>query len=255
MRIRLLVFVLVHTFTSTFAQGDFSGIPKERYNGTGVIYNNEFSVDLTKQTKGYSFGVYKGKVLTYYKTRYFGLQFSEFKHHKEYKLSLNNSDLTESVIYGKQNNFYGLRAIVGEKKYFSEKSKTKGVAVGINYSLGFNLGIAKPYYVLIRNFDQMSTAVKYSEESSEEFLNTSLMRGAAPWSIGLNELSLNPGGTAKFGVHVDWGAFDEYIKAVEAGIVIDVFPKKIPMMVPIEGVENRNYFINLFLTLQLGKRS
>ena len=101
MRVRLLVFVLVCTFTSTFAQGDFSGIPKERYNGTGVIYNNEFSVDLTKQTKGYSFGVYKGKVLTYYKTRYFGLQFSEFKHHKEYKLSLNNSDLTESVIYGK----------------------------------------------------------------------------------------------------------------------------------------------------------
>lgn len=255
MRIKLLIIGLILSVGHSFAQGDFSGIPKERYTGTGIIYNNEFSVDLTKQAKGYSFGVYRGKIQTFYKTRYLGLQFAEFKHHKEYKLSLNNANLTESVIFGKQNSFYGLRAIVGEKKYFSEKSKTRGVAVGLNYSLGFNLGIAKPYYVLIRNFDQLSTAVKYSEENADEFLNTSLMRGAAPWSIGLNELSLYPGGTAKVAVHVDWGAFDEYIKAVEAGIAVDVFPKKIPMMVPVEGVENRKYFINLFITLQLGKRS
>jgi hypothetical protein len=255
MRINLLVFGFIFVFSTLYAQGDFEGIPKEKYNGTGIIYNNEFSVDITKQTKGYSFGVYKGKILTFYKTRYAGLQLAEFKHHKEYKLSLNNSDLTESVIYGKQNSFYGLRAVVGEKKYFTEKSKTKGVAVGLNYNIGFNLGIAKPYYVLIRNFDQRSTAVKYNESNASEFLNTSLMRGAAPWSIGLDELGFYPGGTAKIAVHVDWGAFDEYIKGVEAGLVLDVFPKQIPIMVPLEGVENRKYFINLFITLQLGKRS
>lgn len=255
MRIKLLIISLIFSCSFSFAQGDFSGIPKERYNGTGIIYNNEFSVDLTKQTKGYSFGVYRGRINTFYKTRYLGFQLSEFKHHKEYKLSLNNSDLTESVVFGKQNSFYGLRAIVGEKRYFSEKSKTRGVAVGLNYSLGFNLGIAKPYYVLIRNFEPRSTAIKYSEANEAEFLNTSIMRGAAPWSKGLHELSLYPGGTARVAVHVDWGAFDEYIKAVEAGIAIDVFPKKIPIMVPVEGVENRKYFINLFITLQLGKRS
>ena len=71
----------------------------------------------------------------------------------------------------------------------------------------------------------------------------------------MNEISILPGGHGKVAVHFDWGAFDEYIKAVEAGIAVDVFPKKIPMMVPVEGVENRKYFINLFITLQLGKRS
>jgi len=239
--------------TAAFAQS--SGVEKERYSGTGIIYNSEFSVDLTKQTKGYGFGVNWGKLNTFYKTRYFGVSFTEFKHHKEYKLSLNNSDLTESVVFGKQNNFYAITAAVGGKRYFSEKSRIKGVAVGINYNVGFNLGLTKPYYVLIRNFDQRSSAVKYSEETAEEFLNTNLMRGSAPWSIGLDEIGIIPGGTAKIAVHVDWGAFDEYLRAVEAGLAVDVFAKRVPVMVPIDGVENRPYFINLFLTLQLGKRS
>jgi len=255
MRKIILYTVLTLWSFTAFSQAE-EGLSKERYSGKGIIYDQEISFDLSKMTKGYNFGMNFGKLKTFYLTRYFGFNLAEFKHHKEYKLSLNNTGgLTESVFFGKQNNFYGLRAYVGEKRYFSEKSKVKGVAVGINYSLGFNLGMTKPYYVLIRSFDQEPEAIKYSESTAEEFLNTSLMRGAAPWTEGLTELGFYPGATAKVAVHVDWGAFDEYLKAVEAGISLDVFPQNIPVMVPTEGTENRKYFINLFLTLQLGKRT
>jgi hypothetical protein len=33
---------------------------------------------------------------------------------------------------------------VGEKKYFSEKAKRRGVAVGVNYEIGATLGLLKP---------------------------------------------------------------------------------------------------------------
>ena len=55
---------------------------------------------------------------------------------------------------------------------------------------------------------------------------------------------------------IDWGAFDEFMRAVEAGIMIDIFPKKLPIMAPVNGVdENRPYFFNLYVSLQLGKRN
>jgi hypothetical protein len=64
-------------------------------------------------------------------------------------------------------------------------------------------------------------------------------------------LSILPGIYGRAGVHVDWGAFDEYLKAVEAGIMLDIFPKKVPIMV---NEENRPFFLNFYISAQLGKR-
>jgi hypothetical protein len=52
-------------------------------------------------------------------------------------------------------------------------------------------------------------------------------------------------------VHLDWGAFDEFLRALEVGIQLDIYPKKLPIMV---NSENRPYFMNLYVSLQLGKR-
>ena len=71
---------------------------------------------------------------------------------------------------------------------------------------------------------------------------------------GFNELSVVPGGQFKVAVHLDWGAFDEFIRALEIGVMGDIFFKEMPIMVDEEFSENRPYFINLFVALQLGKR-
>ena len=40
-----------------------------------------------------------------------------------------------------------LRVGMGAKRYFSEKAKRKGIAIGINYQAGVSLGLLKPYYL------------------------------------------------------------------------------------------------------------
>ena len=68
---------------------------------------------------------------------------------------------------------------------------------------------------------------------------------------GVGETKLLPGAFARLSVHFDWCAFDEFIKSIDAGVMLDVFPKKVPIMV---NQENKPYFLNLYLNLQLGKR-
>jgi hypothetical protein len=60
-----------------------------------------------------------------------------------------------------------------------------------------------------------------------------------------------PGGSASVALHMDWGAFDEFVKAVEIGAILDVFPKKLPILI---SEENNQVFLNFFINFQFGKR-
>ena len=230
----------------------------------GIIYNKELTFDLKLHTNGVAFGVNIGKLKTYYLTRFYHIGLGEIKHHKENRANLDRSNtsgrISRSFIYGKQNNLFVGRFGYGEKRYFSEKAKRKGVALGISYEGGFSLGMLKPYYLELlsaeNNLPPVSTTitVKYSEEIRDDFLDPWNIFGSSSWTRGLNELRPIPGVHGQLAVHVDWGAFDEYVKAIEAGVMFDVFIRSVPIMVDLPDVENRPFFINLFLNLQLGKR-
>lgn len=234
----------------------------------GIVYNKEFTVDFRLHTNGFALGANIGTLNTYYKTRYYHFEIGEIHHPKEYRQSFdlsfpNTPTTSRSFIYGKQNNFFVLRAGIGEKRYFSEKARKRGVAVGMSYEIGPSLGILKPYYLQLLYFPEdlerqaELRSRKYTEETAADFLNIDRIYGAAGFAEGFSELSLTPGAQGKLAVHFDWGAFDEFVKAVEAGIMVDFYFKKIPLMVEdpaIGGVENRPFFVNLFLNFQLGKR-
>ena len=227
----------------------------------GFIYNQEVAVNLRGHTNGFAFGVDIGRIKTYYQTKYFHIEIGELKHAKESRQSPDyasspNGKVSRAFKFGKQNSFYALRAGFGNKRYFSEKAKRKGVAVGISYEGGATLGMIKPYYLELFSPENGGNPVttRYSEENRERFLDIWQIYGSASWTNGLNELSVIPGVHGKLAVHFDWGAFDEYVKAIEAGIMLDVFSKKVPIMVETENTRNRAYFLNLFVNLQFGKR-
>lgn len=232
----------------------------------GILYNKETVFGFKIHTNGWEVGLDLGKIRTYYKTKYYHFGIGELKNPKENRQSIegqsiSNGKSSRSYIYGKQNSFYVLRASYGVKRYFSEKAKRKGLVIGMSYEIGPTLGIQKPYYVELRtsvgeNGPIVFISQKYTEESAMYFLNTNSVYGRSSFTKGFDEITPVPGGHAKFGLHFDWGAFDEFIKALEMGVMIDVFPTKIPIMVEQAGndVENRPFFINLYLTLQLGKR-
>jgi hypothetical protein len=103
---------------------------------------------------------------------------------------------------------------------------------------------------------ELVKSIKYTPETEALFLDKTKITGSDGLFTGLSESSIVPGAYGRVGVHLDWGAFDEFLRALEVGIQLDVFPKKLPIMVPLNGVnENKPYFLNLYVSLQLGKRN
>lgn len=252
-RFGCLFVMLVHAVYG-FTQG-----VKPPSTGVGIIYNRETTCNLMVTTnRGFAPGMEFGKIITYDKTKFFQFNLGELKNPKEVR---QNADPTVSrsfrpYVYGKQNNLIALRAGWGIKRYYSEKAKQKGVAVGISYSFGPTLGLLKPYYLALRypsEFGGQSRAIheKYSADNAAIFLDNSRILGASPFTRGLTELSLLPGANASIAFHMDWGAFDEFVKALEIGLALDVFAKKAPILIT---EENTRLFFNFFVNLQLGKR-
>lgn len=260
-----LVIPLLLIGVSTTAQQTFNTDRNIYDEPQGIVYDRETTVDFKLHTNGYALGINFAKLKTYYLTRYINFEIGELKHHKEFRQSFDfqaqASRVSRAFIFGKQNNLLVLRGGIGEKRYFSEKARRKGVAVGVSYSGGPALGLLKPYYLELRSADisngLMIRSEKYTEDNAATFLDISRIHGSSGFAKGLSELSIRPGVYGKAGVHFDWGAYDEFVKAMEVGIMFDVFLQSMPIMVesPLaENVENRPYFVNFYLNLQLGKR-
>jgi hypothetical protein len=260
------IFTLILAFVSGLVAVDAQGLDYERPlmdESKGVIYNKELAFDIRMHTYGFALSTSIGRIKTYYLTNYFHLEVGEIRHPKEQRQSFDypsNGKTSRSFVYGKQNSFLVVRAGKGAKRYLSEKAKRKGVAVGINYEGGVALGILKPYYLDFWRSDSNNPSnvyiisEKYTGDNEDSFLDISRIYGSSGFLKGFNEISVVPGVQGKFGVHFAWGAFDEFVKAFEAGIMVDVFFKKIPIIVEVQNAENRPFFINLYLSLQLGKR-
>jgi hypothetical protein len=227
----------------------------------GIIYNTEMSGLLRLHTNGYAIGINYGTLKTYYKTNIWQFEIVHLKDSREHLdrvefAPMRPGNSASSFVYGKQNSFFGIHAGYGQKYYFSGKAKKQGVAVGMSYAVGPSLGIIKPYYLELYSFDNNglpkgTIAQSYTEENASLFLNRGSIAGGAGFGYGFDDLSITPGGHAKVALHLDWGAFEEIIRALEVGIMIDVYAKKVPIMIE---AENRPYFINLYFSAELGKR-
>ena len=137
----------------------------------------------------------------------------------------------------------------------------------------------KPYYLDIKQSDQPdfpTRSERYDSQNPCDFLNsTGGVYGSSGFFKGMGELRPLPGVHFKAGVHFDWGAFDEFVKAIEVGVAADVFYKRAPILIHIDeetanimnvicqhqsgtyeeqANPNRPFFINLYVTLHLGRR-
>ena len=231
------------------------------YGLRGILYQEERAFDLQLHTNGIAIGYNVGEIRKYYLTRYYHLGLGVIKHPKEYRQAVNfqggNLLLKSSsaFAYGKQNNLIVARAGIGEKRYFSEKSKRKGVAVGISYEGGVSLGILKPYYLNVNRVEPSGrgsiVAEKYTEQNADLFLDVNRIYGSASFFKGIDEITIQPGLHAKFGAHFSLGAFDEYVRALEVGVMVDAYFRRVPIMI----VENNlPFFLNGYATIQIGKR-
>lgn len=233
----------------------------------GIVYDHELTFNVALATpRNFFFGVRSGRIVAYDKVRYWTATFGDIRHSRERRenpdrINLANNRVSRAYVFGKENQLYALRLGFGTKKLLSEKAKERGVAVGYSYEVGPTLGFLKPYYLEIDTNEPGTGGnpreVRHTGENTELFLNQDRIFGAAPWTVGLDEIGLRPGVHAKFATHFGFGAFDETAKSLELGIMADFFIGDTDIMIESDltpGVSNSPLYLSLFLNFQIGKR-
>lgn len=192
------------------------------------------------------------------RTKSFFAEFGEIKHPKENRQSyegLSGSGSGSSAfIYGKRNHLYMTRIGYGEKFYLSAKN-TRLVSLGFTYAAGISIGMIRPYYLDLIYRDNGGRpniiAERYNESNRIKFLNPQEVSGPSGAAYGWDELGIRPGLFAKAGLLIDWGAYDNVVKAMEVGVSADFYTEDIPMMI---FEENTPIFVNLYFNVYLGHR-
>lgn len=230
----------------------------------GIVYDREVTGTAALHTNGFYVGFTTGKLKTYYKTSYWGGNVGLLRHPREVKTSDRSVQFGQSsgsFVFGKRNALIPVRAFKGWKRYYSGKDRRRGVAVGTSLELGLTAGLVKPYILDIagQGTDVGSQVQFFGFEEAGEwpanpegFRDRDRINGTGGLRRGWGGLSVLPGVNARAAVHLDWGAFDEFAKALEAGIMIDAFPDAVPLL--IDPAANTPLFVNFFVSVHLGKR-
>ncbi|HRO07624.1 MAG TPA: hypothetical protein PK047_02075 [Saprospiraceae bacterium] len=261
-----LLVVLYFTITTYPVMSQVSFQPKNVNNDwKGIIYRYETTGMATLHTNGFSIAYNKGKIRTYYKTTYYHIEAGFLKDAREQNqnrnIPISFNKVSQSFKFGKQHYFYNVRAGKGTKILLTDKARRQGVSVGYNYEGGFSLGVLRPYYLeLVYNYEENGRyynelrTEKYSLENADKFLDFNSIFSGASGGKGWSEISIVPGIQGKLGLFFSIGSMDQYTKNIELGIMGDLYIKKIPIMVETPAVSSKPYFINFYLTVELGKK-
>lgn len=181
----------------------------------------------------------------------------EYNYFINYRQKKQNSRLENGrdYAYGVQNRFHAIRFSYGIKRTIADKANRNGVKLSYSIFGGVSLGLVKPYYLMITTQNDGNTIVnepvRYNGQNDSLFLNKEKIAEAAPIRYGLNKIEPVPGIHGKFSLDFDWGSKDEFVKALEAGIMLDLYYKRIPIMV---NNSNRIYQLGLYIAFHFGKR-
>lgn len=261
MRFSWLFFIFFMLSLASFGQSDSTTLSTDsvvlktkndtRFDDGRLLYRYNISGVFTAHTSGWGFHIRKARNLNLFQKLFWNIEFSTMKHPKEYKISPFEGD-AKSYVFGKKNNLSILRGTYGYQKMLFEKEEFKGVQIGVNFAGGFTMGLAKPVYLEIQ-YPYVSGANTLSVfEAYDETKHSQIqIRGRAPFVYGINEIKIYPGLHARAAINIEYSSVDNIIRAIETGIQVDAFYKKVPIMA---FADNKQFFINLFISWQFGKK-
>ncbi|MGZ5304958.1 MAG: hypothetical protein ACXWDO_12645, partial [Bacteroidia bacterium] len=148
------------------------------------------------------------------------------------------------------NSLYVLKANYGARRILADKLAKNTVRINLNYSIGPVLGILKPVYydVRVANPENKPVQRRFDEEDTDMQLNTI---GYANYGVGIGESTFMFGANAKTSVSFEWGREDNKFYSLETGVMVDAFPKDVPIFAYIN---NDKVFVNLFFAFSYGTR-
>lgn len=231
-----------------FSQGELDEQQK-------IFYRNEKSIGLLLNSNGLGINLSYAKRMNARKKVLYTLDFVGIKHPKEVKIS--STDLSfetaGSYVYGKLNKFYNLRTGIGLQNEMFRKLDRGGISIRNFYAGGIDLGFKKPIYYLVYDYNNNLDVPAYERRvrkfDTSPHASNIIIKNASFFK-GFDEIGVVPGIFGKFGFTFEYSKLDEVIHAIEAGVIIDAFPQKIPIM----ATEDNNFlFFTMFISYRFGK--
>ncbi len=217
-----------------------------------LIYNKQSAFAIRLNTDGYGIFYEHGKYKTVSLTNLWWLSLDERKDPKEQRVT--NTDGTFQIgnpfVYGKINNFYQLKAGIGQQRLIGGKDIKNGVAVSVIYGGGLSAGLVKPYYINTTDSAGTSRDIRYSP-STDKIFRDGPINGGGTFGKGFNQISFVPGVFARAALRFDYGRFNELLSAIETGVTAQYYSKNIQMMIDQPG---KKFFFNAYVALVFGKR-
>ncbi|MCW3120061.1 MAG: hypothetical protein JWM28_4143 [Chitinophagaceae bacterium] len=222
-----------------------------RQDEEGVMaYHKQNIFGIQLRSLGYGLLYEIGRTKTTRKTTTYSVELSEIKSQKEEKLPTGGFFIGNRYIYGKINNFYQFKLGIGQQYILGEKGNKNGVSVSAVYGGGLSLGFLRPYYLQVQDASGNQVTIKYSQQDSALFTGNSILAGGG-LGKGWGELKLRPGAYGKAGLRFDYGRFNEMVSAIEVGVSVDAYLKKIPIML---FQKEKQLFFQGYIALEFGRR-
>lgn len=186
----------------------------------------------------------------------FSLELVGMKHPKEVKSYNPYYEDSRGYFYGKQNSLMILRPTFGHKHRITEKIRKSGVELNFVWGVGPSFALLKPVYLQIgvradgQDNPPYDNIVEEKYDPAKHFANN--IFGRASWFRGLGELGVISGVFARTALNFEYAGDNTGIKALEVGASLDAYPQKIPIMAELEGVENKQFFLEFYVALQFG---
>ncbi len=250
---KFLLFCICFYSSSAFAQ-DSTRTSAEEVN---ILYRNEASGGAIIHSNGFGITFKRGWHLTGYKKQMLDIDFVSLRDPKQYKLANPDYPDAKPYFFGKLNFAYILRGGYGRQNVIFSKGERSGVEVRYNYYGGLTLGITKPVFldILVDNPNPNEPGTKkivtrpYDPNDPDQQDQREDIYGPGPYFQGLDLLSVYPGVYGKLAISFEYAGWQDKITAIETGIVVDAYAKKIPIMA---NSHNHNVFFNFYVSLIWG---
>jgi len=219
-----------------------------------TLYHSELYGGFTAHGDGWGLFMYHAKYNTARKRRLLGGEIVGMKHPKEVKSFNPYYEDSRGYFYGKSNSFLIVRPMYGGKTMLTEKIRSSGVEVSLVWGFGPSIGLLKPVYLQIgKPGIPYETIVVERYDPAVHSVNN--IYGRASWFTGVNKMSVMPGAFGRFAFNFEHSTTGTGVKAIEVGATLDAFLDKVPIMAEIEGVENKQFFLEFYVSLQFGKKT
>ncbi len=241
-------FLLLFLSSLCFSQSTTQAIANGQ--DPNVLYRNEASFGIFAHSRGFGVNYMRSKHVTGTRKRLLEIEALNMKHPKEIKVS-NSIDNSKKFIYGKLNNILLFRGGVGYQTTLFKRSDRKSVEIRTSYYLGGNLTFAKPNYVLVYRKNSNEVSFQESVRYDPEVHTIDSISGRGPLVDGLSEMKIYPGAYAKINLSFEYAPYSNKVKAIETGIILDYYPKALPIMAknPAE-----NFIVTLYVGFVFGKK-